>query len=164
MIRRHDVPASGFVRPPAALARHALDPGRPLILAATGPDTGDAFGVVEQVIPPGVGPRLHIHHIADELFYILSGTFTFQIGDLQAVGDAGTVAFAPHGVAHTWMNTGNASGRMLFVFSPAGFEQYLVGRSQLPDAARTAEALNALAARYQTTYVGPPLTVLPADG
>ena len=159
MVDRRLALASGFVRFPNEMAQYTLDPDRPLIVAAAGVDTGEAFGVIEQVIPPGVGPRQHIHHIADELFYILSGTFTFQIGDLHASGGTGTVAFAPHGVAHTWMNTGDEPGRMLFVFSPAGFEQYLVRRSELLDGARMVDTLDAVAAHYQTTYVGSPLSV-----
>lgn len=153
-------PLPGFVRTPADQQVHELTPGRPLIIVAAGADTGEAFGVIEETVPPGDGPPLHIHHAADELFYVLSGAFTFQIGDLRASGGAGTVAFAPHGTAHTWQNAGEEPARMLFVLAPAGFERFLVELSALPAASLTMESVNALAAPYQTTYVGPPLAAL----
>lgn len=161
MAPQDPAPLPGFVRPPADQPVHELTPGRPLIIAAAGPQTGGAFGVLTEAVPPGEGPPLHIHHAADELFYVLSGAFTFQIGDLRASGGAGTVAFAPRGTAHTWQNAGAAPARMLFVLAPAGFERFLVEVSALPADSLTLETVNALAASYQTTYVGPPLAALP---
>lgn len=146
----------GFVREPEHMHRHDLFSGR-LTIAATGDDTGTTFGVIKVVVPPGDGPLLHVHHVADELFYVLGGQFTFQIGDVRSSGGIGTVAFASHGTAHTWMNSGSEPGTMLFVFSPAGFEQCLVEMSRVPAHTLTFEELNQLAAVYHTTFVGPPL-------
>jgi quercetin dioxygenase-like cupin family protein len=152
----------GFLRTSADKQVYQLTPGRPLLVAATGADTGNSFGVVEEEIGPGDGPPLHLHDTADELAYILAGEFTWQIGDLRAKGGVGTVAFVPHGTTHTWQNTGSEPGRMLFVFSPAGFERFLMELSALPDETRTPDAVNELSAPYRTTFVGPPLAVPPS--
>lgn len=51
---------------------------------------------------------------------------------------------------------------MLFVFVPAGFERFLVALSALPVESLTMDSVNAMAAEYQTVYVGPPLAA-PAE-
>ena len=157
----------GFVRAPEdkhsfeLFSRSQLISRSRLTVAASSDDTGTAFGVIEVVVPPGDGPGLHIHHVADELFYVLRGEFTFQIGDVRASAGVGAVAFAPHGTAHTWMSSGSEPGRMLFVFSPAGFEQFLVEMSRVPAAETLSpEAVNQMAAAYHTTFVGPPLAAV----
>jgi len=86
---------AGFVRTSADKRVHELTPGRPLMVAATGADTGNAFGVVEEDIGLGEGPPLHVDDAADELAYILASEFTWQIGDLRVEGGVGTVAFVP---------------------------------------------------------------------
>jgi quercetin dioxygenase-like cupin family protein len=149
--------SKGFLRGPNDKRVYQLTPGRPMLVTATGAETGDCFGVAEENIAPGDGPRLHVHEAADELAYILAGEFTWQIGDLRATGGMGSVAFVPRGTAHTWRNSGSAPGRMLFVFSPAGFEQFLIELSSVPPGERTPDAADAMSARYRTTYVGPPL-------
>lgn len=50
---------------------------------------------------------------------------------------------------------------MLFVFSPAGFERFLMELSSVPEEARTPDAVNEMSAPYRTTFVGPPLAALP---
>jgi len=147
----------GFLRVPADKQVHELTPGRPMLVGATGADTGDSFGVVEEDIAPGDGPPLHVHDAADELAYILAGEFTWQIGDLRAKGGVGAIAFVPRGTVHTWQNSGSEPGRMLFVFSPPGFERFLVELSSVPEEARTPDAVNEMSAPYRTTFVGPPL-------
>jgi len=155
------VPAAGFVRPPADQQVHELIPGRALTIAATGQDTGNTFGMFDEVVGPGDGPPLHVHHDADEIFYVLAGEFTWLIGDLRARGGVGTVAFVPKGTVHTWQNSGSEEGRLLFVFSPAGFERFLLELCEVPLDQRTMESANRMGAACQTSYVGPPLAALP---
>jgi quercetin dioxygenase-like cupin family protein len=152
--------ANGFLRAPADKQVYELTPGRPMLVTATGADTGNSFGVAEEHIGPGDGPPLHVHDAADELAYILAGEFTWQIGDLRATGGVGTIAFVPRGTAHTWQNSGSEPGRMLFVFSPAGFERFLMTLSSVPEEARTPDAVNEMSAPYRTTFLGPPLAAL----
>jgi mannose-6-phosphate isomerase-like protein (cupin superfamily) len=69
------------------------------------------------------GPRLH-HHDFDELFWVLEGELTFQLGGEHLTRRAGELAFAPRGVHHAFANLGDAEARTLIVCTPAGFERY----------------------------------------
>jgi quercetin dioxygenase-like cupin family protein len=142
---------SGFV--------HAPDAARPISVVATSDETGGTLGVIDEVLAPGEQAPPHVHHAADELLYVVAGEFTFQIGDLHAGGGPGTVAFVPRGTGYTWRKAGDTPGRMLFVFTPAGFEGFIAegpARTRLELEAREPGAINRMAARYQTTYVGLP--------
>jgi hypothetical protein len=43
-----------------------------------------------------------------------------MIGDTVTVGGPGTCAFMPRDVPHAWKNTGSETGRVLFLYTPAG--------------------------------------------
>jgi mannose-6-phosphate isomerase-like protein (cupin superfamily) len=40
-------------------------------IKATGAQTGGAFGLIEQIVPPGAGSPWHLHHNEDESFYVI---------------------------------------------------------------------------------------------
>jgi quercetin dioxygenase-like cupin family protein len=102
------------------------------------------------------GPPLH-HHGFDELFYVLDGELTFQLGDDVVTRRAGELAFAPRGVPHTFANRGDAEARTLIVCTPAGFERYF---ARIEAQARGAEPPAwALEPYPAVTKVGPPLAV-----
>jgi quercetin dioxygenase-like cupin family protein len=50
---------------------------------------------------------------------VLSGEFSFKIGDEVTVGGPGTCAFMPRDIPHAWKNTGKETGRVLFLYTPA---------------------------------------------
>lgn len=58
------------------------------------------LSVVEFLAPRGFGPPLHRHNNEDELFVLLEGELTFRTGDIERIGQAGTVALLPRGVPH----------------------------------------------------------------
>jgi quercetin dioxygenase-like cupin family protein len=43
--------------------------------------TNGAYAILEQKIPAGHGPPLHVHRHETEIFYILDGQFEVSIGD-----------------------------------------------------------------------------------
>src|SRR3712207_8618278 len=43
---------------------------------------------------------VHIHKLTDEAFYVLEGTFGFQVGEQTVEGSAGSCVFAPKGTKH----------------------------------------------------------------
>ena len=75
--------------------------------------------VLEEVAPAGADTPLHLHHHSDEVMYVLSGEFTFQIGDQVSVGGPGACAFMPRDIPHAWKNTGSDTGRAIFTYAPA---------------------------------------------
>ncbi|WP_292808200.1 cupin domain-containing protein, partial [Nostoc sp. JL23] len=59
------------------------------------------------------GPPLHLHRREDESFYILEGTFAFQIGDRTVTATAGWFITAPKGVPHSYKNIGTTPARIV---------------------------------------------------
>jgi quercetin dioxygenase-like cupin family protein len=51
--------------------------GLPTILRATRQTTNGAFGLVENLMPPGFASPYHTHHLEDEAFYVLEGDMAF---------------------------------------------------------------------------------------
>lgn len=52
--------------------------GSLMVLKATGENTNGSFSMVEERIPAGQSPPLHVHQ-SDEMFYVLDGTVTFEV-------------------------------------------------------------------------------------
>jgi mannose-6-phosphate isomerase-like protein (cupin superfamily) len=121
-----------------------------------------AYSLIEWVAMPGVpGPPLHIHEATDEAFYVLEGTFGFQVGERTVDGTAGAFFFVPKGLVHTYWNQGPEPARMLITMSPAGFERYFEELAEgLASADGSAESAlsvrEALSERYDIKIVGPP--------
>jgi quercetin dioxygenase-like cupin family protein len=94
------------------------------VIRATGADTGGQFTIVEVTEPPG-----------KEAFWILEGSVTFEVGGTRIEATAGDYAFGPRGIPHRY-TVGDEGCRMLFICTPAGFED-LVREMSVPAAART---------------------------
>jgi quercetin dioxygenase-like cupin family protein len=115
-------------------------------IRATAADTDGQYTLVEVVAPPGLEAPLHVHHTEDEAFLVLEGDVVLYVGDQRIEAAAGQFAFGPRDVPHRF-EVGPAGARMLWVVTPAGFEN-LVEAVSVP-----AEAMT----------VPPPEIVPPAD-
>lgn len=62
----------------------------------------DGLTVTEHRARAGDSPPLHVHETEDEIFVILEGEFSFQVGDETRTHGPGTVLFGPKGVPHTY--------------------------------------------------------------
>ena len=91
--------------------------------------------ILEITDPPDDKGPLHVHHREDEGFWILEGSATFEIGDQPIEAGAGDYLFGPRDIPHRY-TTGPHGCRMLFVFTPGGFEDLLRATSQ-PAESRT---------------------------
>src|SRR6476659_231943 len=58
-------------------------------------DTGGAYGLVEIVVPEGLGSPWHVHHEEDEWFYVLEGELTVWVADKRLSLTAGSFASGP---------------------------------------------------------------------
>ena len=65
-------------------------------------ETAGSMTATEFVMPRGFGPPLHVHESEDELMIILEGEIAFRSGDDEYIGRAGSTAWLPHGVPHTF--------------------------------------------------------------
>ena len=85
--------------------------------------TEDSHGgllVVEMTHHAKGGPGRHVHFDQDEWFYILEGEYDFEVGQERFRLKAGDSVFGPRKVPHVWAFVGNQTGRILFIFTPAG--------------------------------------------
>ena len=88
-------------------------------------DADGRFGMLEIVVPEGLGSPWHVHPEEDEWFYVLDGNFTFYVGDMRLDLTAGGFAFGPKGVPHTFIGAGPGPARALVGFAPMQFEGFL---------------------------------------
>jgi quercetin dioxygenase-like cupin family protein len=112
--------AQGIVVRPGEGLRSSTSLGREFALKLLGSDTGDSIMMFEETVPAGTKSTFHLHHGSDEVAYVLEGEVTFLIGDEITISGPGACAFMPRGVPHAWKNTGAATGRVLFLYTPAG--------------------------------------------
>ena len=100
------------------------------VIKATGADTGGQIAILEITEPPGAEAPRHVHHKEDEGFWVLEGEVTFDVGGTTIVATAGDYAFGPRDVPHSY-RVGPDGCRMLFIVTPAGFED-LVREMSVP--------------------------------
>jgi quercetin dioxygenase-like cupin family protein len=106
------------------------------------------IGLMELEGSPGVEPPMHVHRNEDEWYYVLDGEVTFHVGGENHEGRAGSLAFLPRAVPHTF-SIRTPSARMLLLNAPGGFERMFELAPATPE-----EAVAALA-RYHVQVVGP---------
>ncbi len=95
-----------------------MAPGRKVALKLQNQQTGQNVMAFEEVAPRGTATPLHLHHDSDEVMYILSGQFSFKVGDQTISGGPGTCVFMPRGVPHAWKYVGDETGRAFICYTP----------------------------------------------
>jgi mannose-6-phosphate isomerase-like protein (cupin superfamily) len=68
----------------------------------------------------GGGVPLHYHTLDEETFYVLEGTYAFQVGDKTVTASQGECLHIPRPLPHAFQNVGEKPGRLLVVISPGG--------------------------------------------
>jgi ketosteroid isomerase-like protein/quercetin dioxygenase-like cupin family protein len=129
--------------------------GLPTILRATGQTTNGAFGLVEQLMPPGFASPYHTHHLEDEAFYVLEGEMAFVCDGRWTNAGPGTYVFGPRHMPHGFRVLGDTPARMLLLCTPGGFDQFVVEMSEPAPAPPDMTKLMALAATYNVDILGP---------
>jgi len=96
-------------------------------------DTGGAFALMEDNLKREFALGLHLHRQHAETFYILEGNVDFHIdGDWMTAGPATTVHIPP-GIPHAVVLPPGQTGKMLMIFQPAGFDQYLAELAKMTE-------------------------------
>lgn len=88
-------------------------------------DTAGQFGMLEIIVPHGLGSPWHVHPEEDEWFYVLDGEVTFYVGDTRLALTPGAFAFGPKGVLHTFIGASSLPARALVGLRPVMFEGFL---------------------------------------
>lgn len=104
-------------------------------------DTGGRLGFFEEIVPPGAGVPLHIHHHEDEMFNVREGRFRLWCGDETFEVGPGDVAVLPRGIPHRFQNVGDTQGWLDVTVTPGGFETLFILAADGRDAAERFMAL-----------------------
>ena len=133
--------------------------GGPLTFKVRGTETGGALTALENVIPPGEGPPMHVHAAEDESWYVLEGELRFALGGELAPASAGSFVFVPRGTPHCFQNVGATPARLLVLFTPAGMERFFERFATIPAGRFDPESFRTAGAEAGMEVVGPPLAV-----
>jgi quercetin dioxygenase-like cupin family protein len=88
-------------------------------------DTGGAFALMEDNLKLGFALGMHLHRQHAETFYILDSEVHFWIDGDWMTAAPGTCVHIPPGVPHAVDLPPSRIGRMLMIYQPSGFDQYL---------------------------------------
>jgi quercetin dioxygenase-like cupin family protein len=132
-------------------------PRRPFI-RITSRDTDGLLALGEVRLPPlTAGPTLHVHTNEDELFFVLDGVLTVQLGEQLHEVAAGGLAWGARGTPHTFANLAPEPLRVMILWIPGGVERlfdemeaYVQTVSGTPDP----EVVAAINARYGARRAG----------
>jgi mannose-6-phosphate isomerase-like protein (cupin superfamily) len=140
----------------------------------SGEQTGGRLLQIRSTDARGAAPPLHIHHDADETWYVIDGRLTVFVGDERIEAGPGDFVFGPMGVPHAFLVTSERA-ETLITFSPAGthgpsgygvdgfFSEAAVpaspGHAPPPPAEGDPEELGKLMMQYGIETVGPPPTL-----
>ena len=130
-----------------------------LDIKVSGKDTNEAFAIFEQTsLSPGKGTPLHIHHMQDEIFYVLEGAYYFQVGETKYELKTGDTIFLPRKVPHAWTQV-SKTGKMTVTVQPAGkLENFFVTMAAL-DHEPSKELISKIFSDNEMEVVGPPLKI-----
>ena len=142
----------GYVLAPDKAEMLQLKAG-PMALLASAETSGGSLAAWRDRVSPGDELPLHIHHKADEFFYILEGQFAFTVGDRTEQAPAGGFVFIPKGTPHGYKNVGSEVGILLGFVSPAGLESFYRAQAKMPPGQMTPTLYRELAAKYDMDII-----------
>ena len=116
----------GVILLPANEGRHYDCGPMHAIFLADGQESANRYSVsIWQVAPNQPGPGAHSHDANEEIFYVIEGTMTFQVGEQLLDASTGTFLRIPAGIKHDFLNRTRESAAVLNVFIPGGFEVHM---------------------------------------
>ncbi|MFF6992670.1 cupin domain-containing protein [Streptomyces sp. NPDC010273] len=131
---------TGLIVPPGQ-GRKLITKAQEVTFKATGAQ-GSTLSIFEVVVPPGFDVGAHVHHDAQEFFYVLEGElellafeperrtedswhqWTSPQGDQIAQATEGAFMFVPPGTPHAFRNASSAPARMLFQCYPSPYHEF----------------------------------------
>ena len=125
----------------------------------SGKDTNGDLAIFEQTsVSPKKGTPLHVHPYQDEVFYVLEGSYRFQVGDSIYELNAGDSIFLPRELPHAWSQL-SERGKMTVMLQPAGkLEDFFVALAAFTKPP-SPEEIARLFLEHEMKVVGPPLKV-----
>ncbi len=118
-------------------------------------ETAGAFCLLVDHPPVGWSLPAHRHLAEAETIHIAAGEFEIEIDGVRSRLHAGQTIHVPRGVPHAGANVGQAVGRRVFLFSPAGLERFfLEAGAPTPEREIDSVAAMTLATRHGWEFVG----------
>lgn len=130
-----------------------VTPGERFRIRVSSAQTMGAYSILEIVADPHNGVPFHVHNKEEEHFIVLDGTLDIAVGNRRWDAVGGSSATVRRGEPHAWCNPSHTPLRMLIVFSPGHIDGLFRATAGLNDVDKIA----AIAARYGTELIGPPL-------
>ena len=120
-------------------------------------DTGGQYTLMEDNLKANFKLGLHMHRHHAETFYILEGSVDFYVDGDWMTAPAGTCLHIPPGIEHACeMSRGVTDARMLMIYQPSGFDEYLAELGKMTDADFEDTAkMAALNDKYDIVNIGP---------
>ncbi len=119
-------------------------------------DSDGAFTLMEDNLKSTFALGLHRHDHHAETFYILEGALDFYIDNEWIVATPGTTLHVPPGVPHACRVTDGKPARMLMIFQPSGFDEFLAELGEMePKDFENTQKMEALNAKYDIIPIGP---------
>jgi mannose-6-phosphate isomerase-like protein (cupin superfamily) len=78
----------------------------------------DSLSVIQERMPPGTSEQIHYHERAQQVFYILSGTATFEVEGDEVTVNANQSLHIPKGTRHRIINNGASDLHFLVISEP----------------------------------------------
>lgn len=119
-------------------------------------DTAGQYTLMEDNMKATFALGLHRHDHHAETFYILEGSLDFYIDGDWIKADPGSCIHIPPGVPHACtVNEGSRDARMLMIYQPSGFDQFLaemdcMSETEMNDPAK----MDALSKKYDIINLG----------
>lgn len=129
----------------------------PIDVKLSGTDTTGNLLLIEQIDDKKGGPPRHVHHRQDEWFYVVHGVYVIEVGEQRFNLVSGDSVLAPRGVPHVWAHMGDAIGRLLIGFQPAGEMEAFFAASTRLDEIPAGPDLARLFREHGMELLGPPL-------
>lgn len=118
---------------------------------------GGDYYVFELASPAGAGVPPHIHEDEDEVIYVIEGTYQVFLGGQEITAGAGDLLHFPRGVPHGIANSGEVTGRTLWLVVPGEhFEAFFDEMGALPPGPPDVAQLSELFGRYNIELLPPP--------
>lgn len=99
-------------------------------------ETSGAFCLAVDHPPPGWSLPPHRHTNESETIHVLDGRFELEVEGMRRVSGPGDTVHVPRGVEHSGRTLGEAPGRRILVFAPAGIERFFLAADGERDASR----------------------------
>ena len=119
-------------------------------------DTDGAFCLLVDHPPVGWSLPPHLHTDAAETIHVVEGEFEMTVDGRAVRLAAGETIHIPAGVPHSGTNVGEAPGRRLLTFAPAGMEEFFrEAGSASPDLEADRAATGEAAVRHGWRFLAP---------